>query len=331
MISLANRDHLDSLVSSQVYEIVKTIYSTTANETSEEGRIKVLQSTLGQLRLNNIATLDALMTHFTRLIDLTSADETYVTALAQTLAPCVLRPRLENTLTLNERHSYRLIRDLFDHKDAIFGELKRQSSANALGAGAGAARPRAISTDESNRRAAVEARNRAIASRSRATSPAPGSRHRRDRSTDGSSGGSSGRFPINVGSPHGSDRKHPRHSLDVPTIDATVSEEDSSETGATSSSPADDDKAAAVSDVSVSSSSPTNDVVAAAEHVNSSEGSPTPTASVATIEKRDSLTRGRHVRRAGGSHPPADITSSLPPDTELKGVTLEDKPMDDFA
>ncbi|KAH8698293.1 RhoGAP and Fes/CIP4 domain protein [Talaromyces proteolyticus] len=211
----------DSLVSSQVYEIVKTIYSTTANETTEEGRIKVLQSTLGQLRLNNIATLDAMMTHFTRLIDLTSADEAYVSTLAQALAPCILRPRIESTLTMNERHSYRLIRDLFDHKDAIFGELKRQSSASAFGAGPSAARPRAISTDESNRRAAMEARNRAIANRSRATSPAPAARHRRDRSTDGSLG----RFPVNVSSPQGPERKS-RQSLDVPVAVQPHAEEE---------------------------------------------------------------------------------------------------------
>lgn len=293
----------------------------------------MLQSTLGQLRLNNIATLDALMTHFTRLIDLTSADEAYVASLAQTLAPCILRPRLENTLTINERHSYRLIRDLFEHKDTIFGELKRQSSASALGAGAGAARPRAISTDESNRRAAVEARNRAIANRSRATSPAPSSRHRRDRSTDGSAGG---RFPIHFGSPHGSERKHTRQSLEVPTTTSEhppeAAAEENSPGAVAASPPAETDQtetaAAAESDVSP----PGSGVV---EQTNSSEGSPTPTASVATVEKRDSLTRGRHVRRAGGSHPPTDISintnSSLPPDGELKGVTLEDKSMEDFA
>lgn len=197
---------LDSLVSSQVYEIIKTIYATTAdavpNPISSDAidatpRIKVLQSTLGQLRLNNIATLDAIATHFTRLIDLTSADESYVVALAQSLAPCILRPRLENSLTLEERHAYRLIRDLFEHKEAIFGELKRQSS---TGGGGAAGRGRAVSSaglDESSRRANMEARARAITEqRQRDKSPGPANRHRRDKSTDGSLG----RFPV-VASP----------------------------------------------------------------------------------------------------------------------------------
>ncbi|KAL8768110.1 MAG: hypothetical protein Q9209_005573 [Squamulea sp. 1 TL-2023] len=204
----------DSLVSSQVYEIVKTIYSTADSSTSADARITVLQNTLGQLRLANIATLDAITTHFTRLIELTSAEEPFVSSLAQNLAPCILRPRTDNSLTMHERHNYRLIRDLFAHKEAIFGELKRASShahsstataANATAAATVAAglttpRVRAISTDESNRRVNTEARNRAIASKSRATSPAPpinGRAHRRDRSA----GPAETRFPIHTSSP----------------------------------------------------------------------------------------------------------------------------------
>ncbi|KIV78450.1 hypothetical protein PV11_10170 [Exophiala sideris] len=200
----------DSLVSNQVYEIIKTIYATTSdagpNPISTDAvdaapRIKVLQSTLGQLRLNNIATLDALATHFTRLIDLTSADETYVATLAQSLAPCILRPRTENSLTLEERHAYRLVRDLFDHKEAIFGELKRQSSTLA-GSNSMSNRHRAVSNaDESSRRANMEARARAITEqRQRDKSPGPANRHRRDKSTDGSVG----RFPV-IASPRTAD------------------------------------------------------------------------------------------------------------------------------
>ncbi|ORY00019.1 Rho-GTPase-activating protein 8 [Clohesyomyces aquaticus] len=204
----------DSLVSSHVYEIVKTIYSTTATDASESTRVSVIQSTLGQLRLANIATLDAITTHFTRLIELTSADEAYITALAQTLAPCILRPRQESSLTMNERYSFRLIRDLFAHKDAIFGELKRASTLTH--SSSGAQRPRAISTDESNRRANYEERNRAIAAQRspRATSPNPGrGSHRRDRSV----GGPETRFPVNTSSP--TERRGTtgsRNSLEVP-------------------------------------------------------------------------------------------------------------------
>ncbi|CAI0643305.1 unnamed protein product, partial [Colletotrichum noveboracense] len=168
----------DSLVSSHVYEIIRTIYQTQTQD-NDAARVPVLQQTLSQLRLTNIATLDACMNHFTRLIDLTSADEAYISTLATALAPCILRPRTETSLTMEEKHAYRLIRDLFAHKDAIFSELKRMSTLNHSGSVNN--RPRAISTDESNRRANMEERNRALlekaaGSRGRATSPAPSPR-----------------------------------------------------------------------------------------------------------------------------------------------------------
>ncbi|CZR67530.1 related to GTPase activating protein [Phialocephala subalpina] len=216
----------DSLVSSHVYEIMKTIYSTPASESTDSARISVLQNTLSQLRLSNIATLDALMTHFTRLIELTSADEAYIAALATSLAPCILRPRTETSMTMEERYSYRLIRDLFAHKDAIFSELKRASSlTHSISVDT---RPRAISTDESNRKANMEARARAIisaGSRSRATSPAPSPRgHRRDRS----SGGPETRFPIQTSPTNAAEARTPRttagmrQSLEVPSDSAPV-------------------------------------------------------------------------------------------------------------
>src|SRR2546421_893326 len=194
--------YLDSLVSSHVYEIIKTIYSTPASESTDSARISVIQNTLGQLRLANIATLDALTTHFTRLIELTSADESYVSSLAQALAPCILRPRVENSLTMGDRHAYRLIRDLFSHKEAIFGELKRASTLSHSGSGSAAgSHTRAISTDESNRREKEEKRRAAVANRARATSPAPPSPNMRGHRRDRSSGGPETRFPIATASP----------------------------------------------------------------------------------------------------------------------------------
>ncbi|CAK7274031.1 Rho-GTPase-activating protein 8 [Sporothrix epigloea] len=257
LLKLYLRELPDSLVSSHVYEIIRTIYQTPAGDAADDGhRVPVLQQTLSQLRLTNIATLDACMNHFTRLIELTSADESYVAALATTIAPCVLRPRVESSLTMEERHAYRLVRDLFAHKDAIFSELKRlsalthstsikrQSSGAALGlggpgaamdgpggggGGAAAGRPRAISTDESNRKAHMEERTRALlekvnGSRSRATSPATSARagtHRRDRSI----GGPETRFPIQTSPTSSADRHRQsigpilgikRSSLEVP-------------------------------------------------------------------------------------------------------------------
>lgn len=234
----------DSLVSSNLYEVMKTIYSnpSTTEASATQTRISVLQNALGhgQLPLANIATLDAVTSHFVRLLDLTSADEAYAAQLAQSLAPCILRPRVETSLTTGEKNNYRFLRDLFDHHKAIFDELKRAAAAalqrsltvkqteagtmpNGNGTGTSIGRPRAISSDESNRRAAMEERARAIATRSRAASPSPFAahskaaplevaRHRRD----SSKGPTDTRFPIAVStaSPRGAVT---RQSLDVPT------------------------------------------------------------------------------------------------------------------
>ena len=126
---------------------------------------------------------------------------------------------------MHERHSYRLIRDLFAHKEEIFGELKRASTLSHTpsgGAASNASRMRAISTDESNRRANMEARNRAIASKSRNSSPVPhanGRSHRRDRSSDPPTT----RFPIQTSPPTVADapRRGVRASLDVPSEDGS--------------------------------------------------------------------------------------------------------------
>lgn len=225
----------DSLVSSHVYEIIKTIYTSTAQSASESTRIQVIQSTLGQLRLANIATLDALVTHFTRLIELTSADDAYVQSLSNVLAPCIMRPKQETGLSMTEKYNVRLLRDLFAHKDAIFGELKRQSALTHTNSGS-TRNTRAISTDESRRKEHMEERQRAIAAaqqaqaggtRSRNPSPEPGTRvplpgHRRDRSR-----GPETRFPVNttaavnapdrrVMSPTQSSTSSHRDSLSVP-------------------------------------------------------------------------------------------------------------------
>jgi hypothetical protein len=273
-----------------VYEIVKTIYSTTATDVTEETRVSVLQSTLGQLRLANIATLDAICTHFTRLIELTSADEAYVTALANALAPCVLRPRQESTLSMNERYSYRLVRDLFAHKDAIFGELKRASTLTH--SASGAQRPRAISTDESNRRANMEERQRAIAAQRspRAVSPGPNratGSHRRDRSQT--------RFPVNTSSPTESRRSTlNRGSLEVPANPDSPTNDETSTNGTTEAAPA--------------ASTPV-------EH-------PAPSSTRVPFPRKPAGGLSRGNRDSTGSLRGEDAAAP-------RGVTLEDKPMDD--
>lgn len=197
---------------------MRTIYSTPTSKSTQVTRISVLQNTLQQLRLSNIATLDAILTHFTRLLELTSADEAYASALSTVLSPCILRPKTETSLTMEEKYSYRLIRDLFTYKNEIFEELKRSSAYSPSSISSDDSRPRAVSSDESNRKANMEARARAIKAaggnvRSRATSPATARGHRGDRNSTGAET----RFPIQT-SPTDlrTPRSTTRHSLEVP-------------------------------------------------------------------------------------------------------------------
>ena len=299
-----------------MYDIIRTIYMNTAADGSEASRVSVLQQTLSQLRLTNIATLDACMNHFTRLIDLTSAGEDYVAALATSLAPCILRPRAETSLTLEERHAYKLVRDLFAHKEAVFSELKRMStlahstsvgssSGAGGGGGSGSNRPRAVSTDESNRKALVEERNRALlekanASRSRATSPAPSPRgHRRDRST----GGPETRFPIQTSPTSAADRH--RSSLGSLNALKRTSLEPPSSDGAAAGAP------------------PLVEGGGGGGVVNG--GPETPKA------KYDADVTAAHDKKGGGTRFVGGrrVPSSPPDDSAPRGVTLEDKAMDD--
>ena len=323
-------------MSSQVYEIIKTIYTnpSTTTESDPSTRISVLQNTLGQLRLANIATLDAITTHFTRLIELTSADEDFVTSLANNLAPCILRPRLDTHLTMHERHAYRLIRDLFAHKEAIFGELKRASALTHTASGAKAttqeARVRGISTDESHRREAMEARNKAIANRSRAPSPAPPTNgrgsHRRDRSSGPVEGT---RFPIHPSTSPTNERKPAnRTSLDVPDA--------SSSSASNSYSQSNHNTSATINNNAI----PMPEYNPEVEQASDTPSETTNGTATALPEKKDSLSRSsrfptrKHANTGSLSrtaHVPGDRSSlaSLDGGGEKVGVQLTDAPMDD--
>lgn len=230
---------------------------------------------------------------------------------------------------MHEKHAYRLIRDLFAHKEAIFGELKRASALSHTPSGgnaSNAARMRAISTDESNRRANMEARNRAIASKSRNSSPAPhangGRSHRRDRSSDPPST----RFPIHTSPPAGEGRRgQVRASLEVPPDNSSPVTTKSTSTIPEHSYVAPDNTPPASSYVS-----DTNAVTSAPpEAVNG-----------LFSEKRDSLGRSSRFptrktggqgslganRMSGGTNSRDSVGSEA---AEHRGVELRDRPMDD--
>jgi hypothetical protein len=236
---------------------------------------------------------------------------------------------------MNERYSYRLVRDLFAHKDAIFGELKRASTLTH--SASGSQRPRAISTDESNRRANMEERQRAIAAQRspRGVSPGPGNRssgsHRRDRSQT--------RFPVTES------RKTPtnRGSLEVPDPDSpsAVASAAAATTNGTSDSASDASPPSAVSSRSAEMYEPTP--FSPVEHPAPSNtrvplalGGRKHAGSLArgNRDSMGSLKRGGNRDSTGSLRSLANANEDAPSGVTLedaapRGVTLEDKPMDD--
>lgn len=158
-----------------VYDIVKSIYSSSNNLEDLRSRVSAIQNTLSKLRVTNIATLDSLTQHFGRLIDITKADDEWLSELSQSLSYCtshseqysdkgISRPRLESSVTQHDRHVNRLIIDLISHRGKIFQDLKRQSIRSK-------ARPESL--DESHRRERYEAKMRAVSATARSPRLAP--------------------------------------------------------------------------------------------------------------------------------------------------------------
>ena len=243
---------------------------------------------------------------------------------------------------MHERHSYRLIRDLFAHKEEIFGELKRASTLSHTpsgGAASNASRMRAISTDESNRRANMEARNRAIASKSRNSSPAPhanGRSHRRDRSSDPPTT----RFPIQTSPPTVADapRRGVRASLDVPSEDGS--------SPVLERQPKQNNVSSMINNINNTSKPISKDTPHILDSSHETTGTGYPPSSEDTnggltfAENRESLGRssrfpprkqgtvGSLVRSGGGNRNSLEFENSVG-SIERHGVQLSDKPMDD--
>lgn len=133
----------DSIIPHNHYDVIKLLYTNYHDEPQTDSRINGLQNVLLELPKCNQATLDAVLTHLTRLVSVIgSENEEFALELQHRLAKefgsLVLRPKIDslNTLEssyLNDKFQVILMNDLFDHKEKIFNELKRQSSTRGAG------------------------------------------------------------------------------------------------------------------------------------------------------------------------------------------------------
>lgn len=172
----------DSVVSSTVYDVIKTTYAKADTASSammddearkEDARLKLEQrldrlvGLLSHLPQVNVDTLQLLVTHFAEIAGLPESgpaceDEpvlAQVKYLARALAPYILRPRATTALTLADTHPHLFLADLMVHRDAVFADVQQRLSV----AHEARTRSRSASSSEANRRFQIEARNREIA------------------------------------------------------------------------------------------------------------------------------------------------------------------------
>lgn len=137
----------DSIIPHSYFDLIKTLYHNypvaSKDETVDKSRITGLQNTLLELPVCNLATLDALLTHLTRLVTIVSSkNEVLATTLRERLCRefgnMVLRKKVDSsTIEGKKVHSHTVatetlqrtfLGDLFEKKDVIFGELRRRNS-----------------------------------------------------------------------------------------------------------------------------------------------------------------------------------------------------------
>ncbi|KAI5962654.1 rga8 [Candida pseudojiufengensis] len=134
----------DSLIPNSFYDVIKLLYLNYNETKQKEVRINGLQNVLSELPKCNLATLDSLLTHLKRLIQIIGSKNKDASANLQQLicfefGKLILRPKFEShnnadtTLIssrqyLKDKHPSALVRDLIDNKETIFNELRRISS-----------------------------------------------------------------------------------------------------------------------------------------------------------------------------------------------------------
>lgn len=172
----------DSIVSSTVYDVIKTTYTkpnpTTIANLDEKAaiedralkhsqRIERLVGLLSHLPKINIDTLQNLVTHFAEICGLPEASDPSiedeipeaVNDIVRALAPYILRPRITTALTMTDKHPAQFLQDLITSRVQIFEQVQRRLS----DAQEARTRSRSASSSEANRRFQIEARNREIA------------------------------------------------------------------------------------------------------------------------------------------------------------------------
>lgn len=125
----------NSLIGSQLYEILKGIYSKYGGDSEEQiqARLQSVENTLAQLTLTHMATLDALTAHIHRLVTIANAEPADIEHIAREWGPALCWPKSRSALSLDDVFPVQLFKDILNSRDRIFGELKKHAIVSPQG------------------------------------------------------------------------------------------------------------------------------------------------------------------------------------------------------
>ncbi|ODQ65945.1 hypothetical protein NADFUDRAFT_34410, partial [Nadsonia fulvescens var. elongata DSM 6958] len=147
----------DAVVSTGVYDMVKSIYNT--DYADNDAKYTMLSTTLAQLPPVSIGTLRYTIRHFELFFEKYASDcPEYQSTACKSLSYALLRPRVDSLITMNDKHGAKFLSDLFENGSVIFQKLTNIQFQSQMQS----SKSRKQSSNESNRRALIEARNAAI-------------------------------------------------------------------------------------------------------------------------------------------------------------------------
>lgn len=159
----------DSVVSCNIYDLIRSAYSSNPNEEGLTARLQKVESTLSQLPQVHVDTLEVLIKHLKRFIVMSKISDEDVEYIFTDFARVIVRPWTQSATTMNSKHGVKFLRDLVENGDKVFGNLDTKFLAQRNKKN----RQRNVSSSEQNRKALAEARQQAIesATKSRNSSP----------------------------------------------------------------------------------------------------------------------------------------------------------------
>ena len=136
----------ESVIPHEYYDLIKSLYQNYAGreeKSKTDARLNGLQNILMNLPKCNLATLDAILTHLSRLTYIIGtknqelADE-FQARLAREFGGLIIRPKMissgndkRNRVFLNDKHQFYLLSDLFRYRKFIFSELRQKNSSKS--------------------------------------------------------------------------------------------------------------------------------------------------------------------------------------------------------